>query len=149
MLPGLAVCAGEASSASCPCKNQAPQQTLLSAVSFSLSIQPGTRKPVKSREDREQKGTPFSPAQHTEARARLHPQRHHCTLTLHGWYCTPGGCSYAKGHCVFRQLGQEAASFPSKQRLVGQRQFSETCFECRERYPTGTWSCYQEWGVSG
>lgn len=60
-----------------------------------------------------------------------HPQSQPCTLTLQGWYCSRGGCSPARSHCAFRQLGQEAASFPSKQRLVRQRQFFETCFECR------------------
>lgn len=137
-MPGLTVCAVETSS-SHRCTTQAPQQTRFSAAAPSPSVQPATRKSVESREEREQSELPSALLwqQHTEGRARLHPcrgrhpQSPHCALTLRGWCCTRAGCSSARGHRAFGQLGQEAASFPFKQRLIRQRQVFETCFECR------------------
>lgn len=110
---------------------------VLSSGSFSLYSTSHQKVCRKQRGERA-KQTPFSPAlaaahrgkgQAAPCRGR-HPQSPHCALTLRGWCCTRAGCSSARGHRAFGQLGQEAASFPFKQRLIRQRQVFETCFEC-------------------
>lgn len=125
---------------------------VLSRDSFSLCSTSHQKVCRKQRGERA-KRTPFSPALAAAHRGKgqaapcreRHPQSPHCALTLHGWCCTRAGCSSARGHRAFGQLGQEAASFPFKQRLIRQRQVFETCFECSPAKA----SHKQEWGVSG